>query len=118
MGQCRARAPPRRRFTLYSQGWPRAQLCLTGLWPVATLVNEALSAGFADVASTAIPAHSEAKATPLLETCSASVASLRIPGRPSGIASGKDAQQQRVPWVRHRQEAEAGARRAGPLRNR
>src|ERR1700761_9286801 len=49
-----------------------AQLCLTGLWPVATLVSEALSAGFADAASTAIPAHSEAKATPSLEACSAS----------------------------------------------
>ena len=49
-----------------------AQVCLTGLWPVATLVSEALSAGFADAASTAIPAHSEAKATPSLETCSAS----------------------------------------------
>jgi hypothetical protein len=50
-----------------------AQLCLTGLCPVATLVSEALSAGFVDAASTAIPAHSEAKATPSLETCSASV---------------------------------------------
>ena len=43
----------------------RAELCLTGLWLVATLVSEALSAGFADVVSTAIPAHFEAKGNSL-----------------------------------------------------
>src|ERR1700753_2772818 len=43
----------------------RAALCLTGLWLVATLVSEALSAGFADVVSTAIPAHFEAKGNSL-----------------------------------------------------
>jgi hypothetical protein len=32
---------------------PACILCLTGLWPVATLIYEALFAGFADVASTA-----------------------------------------------------------------
>jgi len=63
-------------FTAFSQLLPARILCLTGLWPVATLVIEALSAGFADAASTAIPAHSEAMATPSLETCSASVAFL------------------------------------------
>jgi hypothetical protein len=56
------RTPARRPFTRYSQ---RSQLCLTGLWPVVTLVSEALSAGFADVASTAIPAHFEAKGNSL-----------------------------------------------------
>jgi hypothetical protein len=43
----------------------RGELCLTGLWLVATLISEALSAGFADVASTAIPAHFEAKGNSL-----------------------------------------------------
>jgi hypothetical protein len=91
-----------------------AQLCLTGLCPVATLVSEALSAGFVDAASTAIPAHSEAKATPALETCSASVQLLTDSQRARrNRLPAKNAGQQRVPWVRHRQEAEAG-QGAGP----
>jgi hypothetical protein len=65
-----------------------AQLCLTGLCPVATLVSEALSAGFVDAASTAIPAHSEAKATPSLETCSDSV---------QFLADSQRAQRNRLP---------------------
>src|ERR1700756_1955658 len=65
-----------------------AQLCLTALWSVATLLNEALSAGFVDAASTAIPAHSEAKATPSLESCSVSPAlSGGLSAGPGGIAS-------------------------------
>ena len=58
----RSRAPPiHALFTTL----PRSQLCLTGLWLVATLVSEAVSAGFADVVSTAIPAHFEAKGNSL-----------------------------------------------------
>ena len=61
-GRWRTRcSSPALRFTVHSQRWPHSQLCLTGLFVVATLVTEALSAGFADTASTAIPAHSEAK---------------------------------------------------------
>jgi hypothetical protein len=102
--------PASRRLRIYAPFtcFVCVQLCLTGLWPVVTLISEALSAGFADAVSTAIPAHSEAKATPALETCSASApVSGGLPAGPAESPPGKDAGQQRVPWVRHRQEAAA-----------
>ena len=69
----------------------RAELCLTGLWLVATLVSEAVSAGFADVVSTAIPAHFEAKGNSLTGDLQRVRRMWRTPSGPGGIPSGKDA---------------------------
>ena len=96
-------------FTRDSNTLASRILCLTGLGAVATLIDEALSAGFADAASTAIPAHSEAKATPLLETCSASVEFLRgfqrAPAEsPAGNEAGNSSE---CPGFATRQEVEA-----------
>jgi hypothetical protein len=97
-----------RQFTRCSQARTARILCLTALGAVATLIDEALSAGFADAASTAIPAHSEAKGNSLTGDLQRIRSFRRILSGLSGIAFRQRCRQQRVPWVRHRQEAEAG----------